>query len=188
MPDSIAIRGLSGLRDADVRSVLGITPRTPISGAVVTQALKNLYATNSFEPNATTTCEVIGGKSVLVFNVTERHSETSVRDSISARLVELELQRVASGADWTLALSSARRFDSEVAALHRRLRSLPDGIAADREATGRVVLALEARAASVRSWLDAVRLVYTDEHPVVRNARAEDRAIGERLDEIRRSM
>ncbi len=43
---------------------LAITQRTPISGAVVTQALKNLYATNNFEPNATTTCEIIGGKSV----------------------------------------------------------------------------------------------------------------------------
>ncbi len=188
MPDSIAIRGLLRLRDADVRSVLGITPKTPINGAAVTQALKNLYATNSFESNATTTCEVIGGKSVLVFNLSERRTETSVRDSISARLVELELQRVSSGSDWTLAFSSARRFDSEVAALHRRLRSLPDGVASDREATGRVVLALEARAASVRSWLDTVRLVYTDEYPTVRNAQAEDQAIGERLAAIRRGM
>ncbi len=71
-PDSIAIRGSSRLPDADVRSDLGITPKSTISGQVVTQALKTLYATNNFEANGTATCEIIGGKSVLAFNVTER--------------------------------------------------------------------------------------------------------------------
>ena len=187
-PDSIAIRGLSRLSDAEVRSAIGITPKSTINGPVVTNALNNLDAINSFEPNSTATCELIGGKSVLVFSVTERRTEVSARDSISTRLVELELQRVSSGSDWTLTFTSKPRFDSEVAALHGRLRSLPDGIAADRQATGRVVLALEARASTVRSQLNVMRAAYTDEYPAVQNAQAEDRAISERLVEIRRSM
>src|SRR5579871_4551259 len=79
-PDSVAIRGLQRLPDADVRSDLGITPKSTISGRQVTQALKNLYATNAFEPNATASCAVIDGKNVLVFTVTERRilSEVSV--------------------------------------------------------------------------------------------------------------
>ncbi len=189
-PDSIAIRGLSRLSDADVRSAIGITPKTPISGPVVTQAIKNLYATNSFESNATATCEVIGRKSVLVFNVTERPGARSSNglhsslDSTSARLVELELQRVSSATD----SASVRGLDWLIAMLHDRLRSSSGGAAADREATARVLLALEARASAVRSRLSDLRAVYTDEYPAVRNARAEDGAIRERLSEIRRSM
>ncbi len=89
-PIAFAIRGLSRLSDAEVRSAVGITPKSTINGPVVTNALKNLDAINSFEPNATATCELIGGKSVLVFNLTERRTGVSARDSISARLVELE--------------------------------------------------------------------------------------------------
>jgi BlaR1 peptidase M56 len=100
MPDSIAIRGLSRLHDADVRLTLGITPRTPISGPVVTQALKNLYATNSLESNATTTCELIGRNSVLVFSVTERHSETSIRDSSAQNIPATIREAEAQGADF----------------------------------------------------------------------------------------
>src|SRR5262249_10522718 len=50
-------------------------------------------------------------------------------DSTSARLVELELQRVASSTD----SASMRRLDSEIATLHDRLRGSPGGVAADRE-------------------------------------------------------
>jgi outer membrane protein insertion porin family len=79
-PDSVAFRGLSRIPEGDVRSDIGIAPKSTINGRVVTQALKNLYATNNFESNATVTCEIIGGKSVLVFNLTERRilSEVSV--------------------------------------------------------------------------------------------------------------
>src|SRR5262245_33612900 len=66
-PDSVAFRGLSRIPEGDVRSDVGITPKSPISSRVVTQALKNLYATNNFEPNGTASCEIIGGKAVLVF-------------------------------------------------------------------------------------------------------------------------
>jgi beta-lactamase regulating signal transducer with metallopeptidase domain len=187
-PDSIAIRGLSRIPDADARSDLGITPKSTINGALVTQSLKNLYATNNFEANGTATCEIIGGKSVLVFNVTERRRDADLLQlrlgSAAPTLVELELQRVSSATD----SASVRRLDSEIATLHDRLRSSPGGVEADREATTRVLLALEARASIVRERLVQLRAVYTDEYPLVRNARDEDRAIGERLSEIRRGM
>ncbi len=61
-PDSVAFRGLSRIPEGDVRSDIGITPKSTISGRIVTQALKNLYATNKFEANGTAVCEVIGGK------------------------------------------------------------------------------------------------------------------------------
>ncbi len=79
-PDSVAFRGLSRIPEGDVRADIGITPKSTISGRIVTQALKNIYATNNFEPDATATCEVIAGKNVLVFNLTERRilSEVSV--------------------------------------------------------------------------------------------------------------
>lgn len=79
-PDSVAFRGLSRIPEGDVRADVNITPHTPINSRVVTAALRNLYATNNFEANSTATCEVIGGKSVLVFNLTERRilSEVSV--------------------------------------------------------------------------------------------------------------
>jgi PDZ domain len=73
-PDSIAIRGLSRAPDADIRAALGIAPKSTIDGRAVTQAVKNLDATNRFESNVAATCELIGGKSVLVFNVTERRA------------------------------------------------------------------------------------------------------------------
>jgi len=190
MPDSIAIRGLSRLRDADVRSALGIAPKTPISGTAVTQALRKLYANNNLERNATATCEIIDWKGVLVFSVTERPGTGSSNvlhsalDSTAAQLVELELQRVSSTTD----SASRRRLDSQIATLHGRLRSSPGGVAADREATTQVLLALEARASDLRSWLANARLVYTDEYPIVRDAQAEDRAIGHRVSEIRRTM
>jgi outer membrane protein insertion porin family len=79
-PDSVAFRGLSRIPEGDVRSDVGITPKSAISGRQVTQALKNLYATNNFEPNGTAVCDTIGGKTVLIFNLTERRilSDVSV--------------------------------------------------------------------------------------------------------------
>src|SRR6476661_5448376 len=91
-PDSVAFRGLSRIPEGDVRSDIGITPKSTISGRIVTQALKNLYATNNFEANGTATCDTIGGKSVLIFNLTERRilSEVSVvgAEKVSASSVK----------------------------------------------------------------------------------------------------
>lgn len=62
----------------------------------MTQAFRNLYATNDFEANATATCEIIGGKSVLVFHVTERRVP-SVADSDLVRVGYLQRKQTGTG-------------------------------------------------------------------------------------------
>src|SRR4051812_10226784 len=74
----------------------------------------------------------------------------SVVDSLSARLVELELERVSSTAGVGQKLVSARDLSAQIATLHEQLRALPEGPAADREAITRVLLALDARASRVQ--------------------------------------
>jgi hypothetical protein len=106
-------------------------------------------------------------------------------DSVAARLVDLELERVSSNAVPAPQTGSPRQLNSEIAELHDRLRALPNGAAADQEATQRVVLALGARASSLGTRLQQLRLVYTDTHPVVRQVLDEERFIEQRLSEIR---
>jgi len=105
----------------------------------------------------------------------------STLDSISARLVELELQRVSSNSVSTTRPESA---SSEIAALHVRLRTLPDGEALDSAAQGRVMLALDSRAATLATLIERARLFYTDAYPPVRQALDEKRLITQRLAEI----
>jgi outer membrane protein insertion porin family len=77
-PDSVAFRGLKRIPDEQLRSDVGITPRTAISGRATSRALRDLYATNLFE-TVKNSCEVINGKAVLVFDVTERRVLSDVR-------------------------------------------------------------------------------------------------------------
>ena len=106
-------------------------------------------------------------------------------DSLAAQLVELELQKVASTVSPDPKVGTPRDVSSQIAALHERLRALPEGVAADREGTNRVVLALDARASSVQARLQHLRLFYTDTNPIVRQSVLEERAIDQRLAEIR---
>jgi outer membrane protein insertion porin family len=71
-PDSIAFRGQSTIPEGDLRSGVGITAKTTISSRGLRRALSDLYATNKFESDITTTCEITGDKSVLIFHVRER--------------------------------------------------------------------------------------------------------------------
>ena len=105
-------------------------------------------------------------------------------DSISARLVELELQRVSPNSVSTMRPESASTLSSEIAALHVRLRTLPDGEALDSAAQGRVRLALDSRAATLATLIERARLFYTDAYPPVREALDEKRLIAQRLAEI----
>jgi hypothetical protein len=108
----------------------------------------------------------------------------SALDSISARLVELELQSVSSGSAARTQTESASTLSSEIASLHVRLRTQPSGEALDSAAQARVRLALDARAATLGSLIQRARLVYTDEYPPVRQALDEKRLIAQRLAEI----
>ena len=114
-------------------------------------------------------------------------SRPSVLDSLSAHLVELELERVSSTAGFGQNPRSARDLSAQIEMLHERLRALPEGAAADREANKRVLSALDARESRVGAQLDAARQFYTDEHPVVRDLSSERRALDQRRAEIRRT-
>jgi hypothetical protein len=100
-------------------------------------------------------------------------------DSLTAQLVELELQRVSSPKS-TVADPAAG-----IAALQTQLRAMPEGTGAERQAMNRVILALDARASTLRARVQAARLVYTDDYPPVRQALDEMQAIGKRVTEIR---
>jgi uncharacterized protein involved in exopolysaccharide biosynthesis len=111
-------------------------------------------------------------------------SGSSRLDSLAAQLVALELQRV-SPTLVTAPSAGPRDLSSQIAALHEQLLALPAGATAEREATNRVVLALDARGSSVQARLQQLRLVYTEAHPTVRQTQAEVRAIDQRIAEIR---
>src|SRR4051812_24979315 len=87
-PDSIAFRGNERIKDDELRSDVGITPKSTINSRVLKRAITGLYATNQFEDDIHASCEVVGGKAVLVFNLRERRvlREVSVSgtDKVSA--------------------------------------------------------------------------------------------------------
>jgi len=109
-------------------------------------------------------------------------------DSVAAQLVELEFQRLALKGDANAVGQSRQRVDSQIAALHERLRALPNGTAADSAATGRVLLALDTRAEHLRAQLRQARLAYTEEFAGVRQLRDAERAVLERASAIRRGL
>jgi hypothetical protein len=114
-------------------------------------------------------------------------SRPSALDSLSTRLVELELERVSATAVVSAQIGPPRDLDARIAVLHERLGALPEGATADREANRRVLLALDARAASVQAKIHEARLISTDANPVVRRLLSEQRAIDERRSDIRRA-
>ena len=78
-PDSIAFRGNERIKDAELRSDVGIAPKSTISTRVLRRAISDLYATNQFESDINTSCETVNGKTILVFNLTERRVLSDVR-------------------------------------------------------------------------------------------------------------
>jgi len=105
-------------------------------------------------------------------------------DSISAPLEELALERVSSNSGSRMQAESVSTLSSEIAALHVRLRTLSNGEALDSAAQERVMLALDARAATLATQIERARLFYTDAYPRVRQALDEKRLIAQRLAEI----
>jgi outer membrane protein insertion porin family len=94
-PDSIAFRGLkatSAIKDDELRSDIGILPKTATNSRALTRALRGLYATNRFEDDLHATCEVIDSKAVLVFHLRERRVLSDVKvtgaDKVSAGSVK----------------------------------------------------------------------------------------------------
>ena len=77
-PDSIGFRGQSQITDADLRTYVGIAPKTVVNSRILSRALHDLYATNRFE-SAREACETVDGKTVLIFYVKERRVLSDVR-------------------------------------------------------------------------------------------------------------
>jgi hypothetical protein len=109
----------------------------------------------------------------------------TVLDSIAAQLVELELVRISSNATIAGQAGVPHDVSDRIAVLYARLRALPNGAVAERDVTGRVLLALDAHASTVQARLQQLRFTYTDAHPIVRETEAEGRAIELRLSELR---
>src|SRR5689334_1428715 len=77
-PDSIAFRGASPDKNDMLRSGVGIAPKTAINGRLLSKAVKDLYATNLFD-DVLPVCEIVDGKSLLIFNLKERPILSDVR-------------------------------------------------------------------------------------------------------------
>jgi len=77
-PDSIAFRGNKRIKDDELRSDIGILPKTPINSRTVTAAVRQLYATNQFE-DVGSGVDVIGGKCILHFDLVERRVLSDVK-------------------------------------------------------------------------------------------------------------
>jgi hypothetical protein len=132
-----------------------------------------------------TTFLVLGGAFAASAAQTPLQTSTarSAVDSVAGQLAGLELQRlrVAMTRDST----SIRDVDSRIQGLRQRLQSLrPDG-SGRQVAADSVLLALDARQASVASNLSAARMVYTEAYPPVRQFIEEIRLIEERRNEIK---
>ena len=76
-PDSVAFRG-SNVPDDQLRNDVGIAPKSTINGRVTSKAIKDLYATNLFDYVATS-CEVVDGKTLLVFHLRDRRVLSDVK-------------------------------------------------------------------------------------------------------------
>jgi outer membrane protein insertion porin family len=95
-PDSVAFRvdrpaGRDTISDDQLRADVGITPKSRINARIVTRAIRDLYATNAFESDIRATCEISGGKAILVFSLRERRILSDIKvtgpDKISASSV-----------------------------------------------------------------------------------------------------
>jgi outer membrane protein insertion porin family len=152
-PDTVVFRGNSRITDDLLRADVGIAPRTPVNARDLTRALKNLYATGQFE-SATSECVLTGGKTQLVFNITERRilsdikvegvnrlSTSSVRDKI-----DLLIGRPIDPAQLARAVA---RIDSLYASSAFTLAKVRVDTVVDKDATGLVFHVDEGRHVAV---------------------------------------
>jgi outer membrane protein insertion porin family len=90
-PDSVGFRGQKRVVDDQLRAGVGIAPKSTVNARVLSRAIRDLYATGQFE-DVQTSCEVVNGKSVLLFSVRERPVLSEVKvtgaDKVSAGSVK----------------------------------------------------------------------------------------------------
>ena len=70
-PDTVAFRGQARVAESALRSDVGIAAGTQINYRTLQAAIKNLYKTQQFD-DVTVNCQLLAGRPMLVFAVTER--------------------------------------------------------------------------------------------------------------------
>jgi chromosome segregation ATPase len=109
-------------------------------------------------------------------------------DTIAARLAELEVQRIAVEAGTTSQIVSVLTVDGQIETLRERLHASLNHESDEQVVTERILLALDARESTVSDRLHGLRSMYTDAHPVVRQTIEEEKLLGQRRDELRKSV
>lgn len=115
------------------------------------------------------------------------YASTASIDTVAARLVDLELQRISLLATSPTDSLSTRRLDTQIAVLRERVRVSTSRGSANRIVAERVILALDVRESAVVTRLRELRLVYTDQYPTVRQAIEEERLLRERKAELHKA-
>ena len=70
-PDSVAFRGNARVTESALRNDVGITPGTALSYRTLQRAIKDLFGSQQFD-DVTVQCQLVSGRPLLVFEVTER--------------------------------------------------------------------------------------------------------------------
>src|ERR1051325_8202863 len=115
-PDSVAFRGNSRITDDLLRGDVGITPKRALSAQAVTRAIRNLFATAQFD-DVQSSCELVGGRVLLVFSVKERPILSDIKvtgvEKLSASAVRDRIELlVGKPIDPALVARAAARIDS----------------------------------------------------------------------------
>jgi outer membrane protein insertion porin family len=76
-PDTVAFRGQTRVTESALRSDVGIAGGSEINYRTLQRAIKDLYATAQFS-NVRVSCNVVAGRTLLVFDLTERPLLTDV--------------------------------------------------------------------------------------------------------------
>jgi hypothetical protein len=108
----------------------------------------------------------------------------ALADSIGIRLADLEIRRIAARAS-EIQTSAGGEVDAQINALHDQLRALPNHVAAERTVALHVLGALDARDVALTARLREMRMVYTDNYPVVRDLAREEQLVSGRRNELR---
>jgi hypothetical protein len=108
----------------------------------------------------------------------------ALADSIGSRLADLELRRITAHTSETRT-SAGRDVDAQISVLHDQLRAQPNHAAAERTAALRILAALDARDVALTARLREMRMIYTDNYPVVRDLAREEQLVNERRNELR---
>jgi hypothetical protein len=108
-------------------------------------------------------------------------------DTMAARLASLEVQRLSWLAVEPASGAPQNDVELQIRSLREQLRRLPERDSANRVVDARIAAALDARESELKGQLQQLRLVYTDNYPIVRDVARAERLVEERKAELRRT-